>query len=224
MGELCRMSPSPATDSLSLFDPKNGPEYAIEARLHRQDVTIVAGVDEAGRGPLAGPVVAAAVVLDRGDIPDGLNDSKQLSEADRERLFGLIIGSSHVAWSASPAGEIDAINIRQATLVAMTRAVLALPIAPGHVLIDGRDVPDGLIKTGQALVKGDARSVSIAAASIVAKVMRDRMMVRADAEFPGYGFAAHKGYGTATHREAIKLLGPCPIHRKSFAPIRNYPD
>lgn len=180
---------------------------------------IVAGVDEAGRGPWAGPVVTAAVVLDPDATPDGLNDSKKLSEIQRAALFDAILATSHVAIASASAPTIDAINIRAATLAAMTRAVKALPISPSHALIDGRDVPPGLPCPGAALIKGDGRIAAISAASIVAKVMRDRMMIRMDKLYPGYGFAKHKGYGTAVHQEALQTLGPCPLHRLSFKPI-----
>ena len=182
---------------------------------------MIAGVDEAGRGPLAGPVVAAAVILDPENIPDGLNDSKKLTEKKRETLFEAIFASAHVGWcSASPA-QIDTMNIRGATLYAMTQAVSALPMTADAVLIDGRDVPPDLMDRGQALIKGDARSVSIAAASIIAKVIRDRMMKQAAGQFPQYGFEKHKGYGSKAHRDAIAEHGPCPIHRRSFAPIKD---
>ena len=218
------MSQSSDIDSLPFFLPSAGPDYAIETKLTRTVGDPIAGVDEAGRGPLAGPVVAAAVILDPKQIPAGLNDSKQLSEMHREKLFTEILNSAIVAWASSPPEEIDAINIREATLLAMTRAVSALPTRPTAVLIDGRDVPPALIKTGQALVKGDARSVSVAAASIVAKVVRDRMMQRADRHYPEFGFASHKGYGTVAHRNAIRRIGPCPLHRRSFAPMRHMSD
>ena len=218
------MSQSSDIDSLPFFLPSPGPDYAIETKLTRTVGDPIAGVDEAGRGPLAGPVVAAAVILDPKQIPAGLNDSKQLSEMHREKLFTEILNSAIVAWASSPPEEIDAINIREATLLAMTRAVSALPTRPTAVLIDGRDVPPALIKTGQALVKGDARSVSVAAASIVAKVVRDRMMQRADRHYPEFGFASHKGYGTVAHRNAIRRIGPCPLHRRSFAPMRHMSD
>jgi ribonuclease HII len=183
---------------------------------------IVAGVDEAGRGPLAGPVAAAAVILDLTNIPAGLNDSKKLSEAARNRLFPLILANARaVAFSFASPAEIDALNIRGATLLAMRRAVLALSIIPQRVLIDGRDVPPGLPCEGRAIVGGDALEPAISAASIVAKVMRDRLMVTLGKQFPDYGFEQHMGYGTSRHLEALRLHGPSPHHRLSFAPCRN---
>lgn len=179
----------------------------------------VAGVDEAGRGPLAGPVVAAAVVLDWSCVPEGLNDSKKLGEAKREALFEEILAHHGVAIALSSVGRIDATDIRAATLDAMRRAVTGLAVPPDHVLVDGLDVPPGLPCPGTALTKGDARSVSIAAASIVAKVLRDRLMTRAGDAYPGYGFEVHKGYGTAAHGTALAEKGATPLHRTSFAPV-----
>lgn len=196
------------------------PNFEFELRCHKRSQINVAGVDEAGRGPLAGPVVAAAVILDPDNIPDGLNDSKKITEKRREDLFEKIISCAHFAWSAASAKEIDAVNIRQATLNAMTRCVFALPIIADHVLIDGRDVPIPLNNYGTSIIKGDAISLSIAAASIIAKVMRDKMMKRADLDYPQYGFAGHKGYGAKKHIEAIRKLGPCPLHRMTFAPMK----
>nr|WP_309242802.1 ribonuclease HII [Lichenibacterium sp. 6Y81] len=180
----------------------------------------MAGVDEAGRGPLAGPVSAAAVILDPAALPPGIDDSKALTAEKREALFDAILGSAlAVGVGLAPAAEIDAVNIRQATFAAMRRAVRALAVAPDHLLIDGRDVPPGLPCPARALVKGDALSLSIAAASIVAKVTRDRLMVRLDALHPGYGFRIHKGYPTAAHRAAIMRHGPTPFHRLSFGTV-----
>lgn len=197
------------------------PSFEFEERCYKRGLKIIAGVDEAGRGPLAGPVVAAAVILDPKNIPTGLNDSKKLTHKRREELFQNIIKDAYFAWSAASAIEIDAVNIRQATLNAMTRCVLALPIIADHVLIDGRDVPIPLNAIGTSIVKGDAISLSISAASIVAKVMRDRMMIRADLDYPQFGFAGHKGYGAKKHIEAIYEFGPCPLHRMTFAPLKN---
>lgn len=186
---------------------------------------LVCGIDEAGRGPLAGPVVAAAVILDPARPIAGLNDSKKLSEKARERL-AIEIREKALAWSiaeASPA-EIDRINILQATFLAMRRALLALPIAPAHVRIDGNRAPSleglGFSCTYETIVQGDANDASIAAASILAKTARDRWMESVDALYPGYGFAAHKGYGTPEHRAALARLGPCSLHRRSFEPVR----
>ena len=212
---------SSKTDSLPSFTLPDAPNFLFEEKQAKMGHWPVAGVDEAGRGPLAGPVVAAAVILDADNIPDGINDSKKLSAGKRETIFEQIMLTSQVAWSASPAKEIDELNIRQATLSAMVRSVRSLPLMPKHVLVDGRDVPQSISDVGEALIKGDARSLSTAAASIIAKVIRDRMMVQAEIEYPGYGFAKHKGYGTKTHREAIHALGPCPLHRKSFEPVKS---
>ncbi|MBV6658635.1 MAG: ribonuclease HII, partial [Devosiaceae bacterium] len=190
----------------------------------------VCGVDEAGRGPLAGPVVAAAVVLPFGDdgsgnltLPpryDALNDSKQLAESTRDALFERLCEEAVVSIASVSARTIDDRNIRKASLDAMRRAVLGLQAWASFALIDGTDVPEGLPCAGNAIVKGDGRSVSIAAASICAKVARDRMMVAADRAYQGYGFAAHKGYATPTHKAALDALGPSPIHRLTFAPVR----
>lgn len=179
----------------------------------------IAGVDEVGRGPIAGPVVAAAVVLDPTRVPVGLNDSKKLTEKARERLFEEICAHHAVAVALGSVARIDATDIRAATLDAMRRAVAGLWEAPDHVLIDGVDVPPGLPCPGTAITGGDGVSISIAAASIVAKVLRDRLMTLAAAEHPGFGFEAHKGYGVATHMEALDRLGPSPLHRASFAPV-----
>ena len=181
----------------------------------------MAGVDEAGRGPLAGPVVAAAVILPEGFRHDFLNDSKQLTERRRDAIFAEITASSEIRWAHSvvESHEIDRLNILRATHEAMRRAVAKLDPQPQHVLIDGLPVrPFPLPQT--ALVGGDALSFSIAAASVIAKVMRDRIMLEHDARFPGYDFARHKGYGTPQHLAALKQHGPCPIHRRSFQPVR----
>lgn len=180
---------------------------------------LCAGVDEAGRGPLAGPVVAAAVILDPTAIPAGLADSKQLSPGRRDALAARIRGSA-LAWSLAwaDAAEIDTLNILHATLLAMRRAVLGLAVRPHHVQIDGNRCPR-LDCTVEAIVGGDARVQAISAASIVAKVTRDRYMERLDAVYPGYGFERHKGYPTRSHREALADLGPCPAHRRSFRPV-----
>lgn len=182
----------------------------------------VAGMDEAGRGPLAGPVVAAAVILNPRRIPKGLDDSKRLSAEQREALFGDILSTSLAVSFASVSAEgIDTINILRASLEAMRRAVTALPITPMLALADGRDVPPGLPCEGRALIKGDQRSQSIAAASIVAKVMRDRMMSCCSERNERYGFDQHAGYATARHRAAIEIHGPYPrLHRLTFSPFR----
>jgi ribonuclease HII len=183
---------------------------------------LVAGVDEAGRGPLAGPVAAAAVILDPSQVPPGLADSKVLSEAEREAVFHAILATAvAVSFALLPPVEIDRLNIRGATLEAMRRAVMGLPVPPHRIIIDGRDVPDGLPFPARAIIGGDATEPAISAASIVAKVMRDRLMHRLGAEIPAYGFEIHKGYGTAKHRAAIASHGGLAHHRQSFAPFRN---
>ncbi|MDM9647602.1 ribonuclease HII [Rhizobium sp. S163] len=210
-------------DSPMLFeDVPLLPDFRLELKARKAGYWPVAGADEAGRGPLAGPVVAAAVILDPKRIPDGLNDSKQLSAQRREELFEQILATATVAIASSSSRRIDETDIRKASLDAMRRAILSLSIRPSYVLTDGLDVPPGLECPGQAVVKGDARSVSIAAASIVAKVTRDRMMTRADLIFPAYGFAAHAGYGTARHRAGIDSHGPCPLHRMSFGRLKQF--
>jgi ribonuclease HII len=165
-------------------------------------------------------VVAAAVILDPDNIPAGLNDSKQLTAAKRAQLYEEILSASAVSIASICAAAIDRTDIRKASLEAMRRAIAALETIPRFVLVDGRDVPSGLSCPGKALVKGDARSLSIAAASIIAKVTRDRMMEEAGRIWPHYGFEQHAGYGTAFHRAAIAEHGPCPIHRMTFRPLR----
>lgn len=196
------------------------PDFAHEARLRARGFELVAGVDEVGRGPLAGPVVAAAVILDPDHLPDGLNDSKKLTASVRERLFTEIMRHAHVAIASIPAARIDAINIRQATFEAMAEAVNGLAVRADFALIDGRDVPP-LPCPAEALIGGDRRSLSIAAASIIAKVTRDRMMTLLAQTYPDYGFEKHMGYGTAKHLEALALHGPTPLHRMSFAPLKH---
>ncbi len=192
----------------------------LEEALNAAFEGYVAGVDEVGRGPLAGPVVAAAVILDPARPIDGLADSKQLSERRREQLDVLIRGRS-LAWALGRAEveEIDAINILQASLLAMRRAVEALDIAPCKVLVDGNRCPRVACEA-EAIVGGDATVPAISAASIIAKVARDREMCALDAVYPGYGFARHKGYPSRQHVEALHRLGVTPIHRRSYAPIR----
>jgi ribonuclease HII len=215
------MLQSTPPDSPSLFDlVPPVPDFSLELAARKAGHWPVAGTDEAGRGPLAGPVVAAAVILDPEHIPQGLNDSKQLSLKERERLFEDILATAHVSIAASGPRHIDEKNILRANLDAMRRAIAGLSLAPAMVLADGRDVPPGLSCPGKAVIKGDARSVSIAAASIIAKVTRDRMMTRAGLVYPAYGFDAHAGYGTARHRAAIDTSGPCPLHRMTFRPLR----
>jgi ribonuclease HII len=198
--------------------PPPGLAYDIEARLAREGFGAIAGVDEVGRGPLAGPVVAAAVVLDPARVPEGLADSKTLSAPEREALFELIVATASVGLAAVPHDVIDHINIRRATHLAMARALAALPVPPGLALVDGNDLPD-LPCPARTVVRGDATVASIAAASIVAKVTRDRTMRRLDAWHPAYGFARHVGYPTAAHRAALVERGPCRFHRTTFGAV-----
>ncbi|HAF40865.1 MAG TPA: ribonuclease HII [Sphingobium sp.] len=192
------------------------PDFAHERRYHPG---LVAGVDEAGRGPLAGPVVAAAVILRAEDCPDGLNDSKQLSATKRAALEAEIKARA-LCWGVGLASvaEIDEINILWATMLAMTRAVEALSHDCAHVLVDGNRCPQWRWAS-TAIVAGDAKSLSIAAASILAKEERDRMMIAAAAEHPHYGWETNKGYGSARHLAALREHGPTPLHRRSFAPV-----
>lgn len=180
---------------------------------------LIAGIDEAGRGPWAGPVVAAAVILDPDNTPDGIADSKKLSEAQREAVFEELIKEAHVGIAFADAERIDRDNILAATMWSMQQAVGELGIEPDLVLVDGNRAPELGCKT-ETIVKGDALSLSIAAASIAAKVSRDRMMRRLDIRYPQYGFAQHKGYGTAMHRAALEEYGATPMHRRSFQPVR----
>lgn len=203
-----------------LFAPEpDFPDFSHETIFYARGARCVVGVDEAGRGPLAGPVVVAAVRLDPSRIPDGLNDSKKLTAERREQLFAEITAVADVAVVSAPPSDILSLNIRGATLAAMARAVRALPCLADRVLVDGRDVPPDLPCSGTALIGGDGRSVSIAAASIVAKVMRDRMCAIMDCDAPHFGFAGHKGYGTAAHLVALTQHGPCRHHRSAFAPV-----
>jgi len=196
----------------------NRPDRLVHERiLWERGIRFIAGVDEAGRGPLAGPVVAAAVIFYPGENIPGVRDSKRLSADRRETLFPVIrLRAVAVAVESVSESDIDRINILQATYLAMRRAVANLAIQPEHILVDGRAIPDvPCPQTG--IVHGDDRSLSIAAASIVAKVTRDRLMVQLDEQYPEYGFARHKGYGTRDHVLAIRRYGPCPVHRKSFS-------
>jgi ribonuclease HII len=180
----------------------------------------VAGVDEAGRGPLAGPVVAAAVVLAPDAAPDGIDDSKKLTPERRRELAAAIRAAGHVGIGIAEPEEIDRLNILHATMAAMVRAVAALPEPPAVALVDGNRLP-GLTCPAQAVVGGDTLCASIAAASIVAKAVRDALMTDACARWPGYAFSSHFGYATPAHRAALIRLGPSPIHRRSFAPVRD---
>lgn len=194
---------------------------AHEDTLRARGLRFIAGVDEAGRGPLAGPVVAAAVLLPPGYTHPVLDDSKKLTSRKRDALFAELTADPAIVWSYAvvDVGEIDRINILRATHEGMRRAVAGLNTQPEHVLIDGLPVrPFPVEQT--ALVGGDGLSFSIAAASVIAKVTRDRLMLELDTQFPYYGFAKHKGYGTAAHLAALKAHGPCPFHRRSFLPVR----
>jgi ribonuclease HII len=188
----------------------------IEDDLHNQGIDLIAGVDEAGRGPLAGPVVAAAVIFPRGISLEGVDDSKKLTPARRESIYSAIMKEAQcVGVGIVDHNVIDAINIANATYKAMHEALSQLGLTPDHVLVDGNRFVGGSLPF-TTIVDGDAKCFSIAAASIIAKVTRDRLMLDYDVMYPGYGFARHKGYGTKAHYEALALLGCCPIHRKSF--------
>ena len=193
------------------------PDFTIDLEAMRSGTRLICGIDEAGRGPWAGPVVAAAVVLDPDCIPPGLNDSKKLTEAKRDELFAPIMASARVGVGIAEVDRIDRDNILQATLWAMGEALRQID-GVALALVDGNRAPK-LPCAVQTIVEGDAKSLSIAAASIIAKVTRDRIMVGHDVTYPEYGFARHKGYGTELHREALMRHGPSPLHRKSFAPV-----
>jgi ribonuclease HII len=193
--------------------------WTLEDAARERGALRIAGLDEVGRGPLFGPVVAAAVILQRGCRLPGLNDSKKLSEKKRNELDPEIRANA-VAWAiaAVDAETIDRINIRQASLLAMRRAVEQLALSPDFLLVDGRDTINWSCPQ-QAVIHGDATSFSIAAASVLAKVHRDRLLVELDREFPGYGLASHKGYGSPEHLAALARLGPTPLHRRSYQPV-----
>jgi ribonuclease HII len=217
-----RIASSPAPDLLAGLVVE-ACDRRMEEDFARRWGGPVAGVDEVGRGPLAGPVVTAAVILTGAPLPEGLTDSKQLRPNVREQMFETICRDHIVAVASASAARIDAMNILAANLWAMDRAVRSLAEQPVGVLVDGRDVPAALVAAGYrgaAIVKGDARVAAIAAASIVAKVMRDRMMELHAVEYPGYGFETNVGYGSAKHLKALNELGPTPIHRRSFRPVR----
>ena len=198
-----------------------GPDFSEEERAFAAGARRIAGVDEAGRGPLAGPVTAAAVVLVRGRIPEGLNDSKALNPGVRARLFEEIREVAEVSVAHATVAEIDGLNILRASHLAMCRAVAGLRPVPDVALIDGNLVPRDLECDGVPLVRGDARCLSIAAASIVAKVVRDRIMVDLAQQHPGYGWEKNAGYPTEAHRAALLALGVTPHHRRSFKPVHN---
>lgn len=209
-------------ENLELFQSKTPSPLQFESEARKKGYSAIAGIDEAGRGPLAGPVVAAAVILPLQFELPGLTDSKQLSEKKREELFPLIRSQARaIGVGICDADQIDRLNILQATLKAMSLAVQRLKTPADYLLVDGiTAVPLPLRQL--TLKKGDSRSLSVAAASVVAKVMRDRMMLGYDRRYPGYGFAGHKGYGSAAHRRAIAELGPTPIHRISFRGVREF--
>lgn len=198
---------------------KSNPDWTYESRYDG----LVCGVDEAGRGPLAGPVVASAVILNPHNIPVGLNDSKLLSHEKREHLLNALYESAEIGIGIAEPEEIDRVNILGASMIAMQRAVRALPRCPKVALIDGNRAPI-LPCAGETIVKGDAKSLSIAAASIVAKVTRDRLMQEAALRFPAYDFAQHKGYPTLCHRQTLAEKGRCPIHRQSYKPVAMAPN
>ena len=189
--------------------------WSIEAALKAEGAGRIAGIDEAGRGPLAGPVAASCVILNESHIPEGINDSKKLSPKKREKLFEEIMASAIVSCALVDEKTIDRINILEATKLAMRRAAAEMPEKPDFIFIDGNFII-GACEREQAVIGGDAKSASIAAASIIAKVTRDRLMLRLDEEYPMYGFAKHKGYGTREHLENLLKYGPCPYHRRSF--------
>lgn len=194
-----------------------GPDFSFETRIGGR----VAGVDEVGRGPLAGPVMAAAVVLDADHIPPGLNDSKKLSEQRRQELAELLHACAEVSVGIATVEEIDRINILQASLLAMTRAIAGLKTPPDHALIDGKFTPAGLRIPATPIIKGDGISLSIAAASIVAKTCRDASMCALAQQYPGYGWDKNAGYPTPAHKQALLDLGVTPHHRRSFKPVHN---
>lgn len=193
------------------------PDYEIEKAAVNSGFSCICGVDEAGRGPLAGPVCAAAVILPEGAVIEGLDDSKKLTEKKREKLYD-IIKETAVAYSVAygTLEEIETVNILEATYLAMNRAIEGLSVKPDFALIDGNRVPRGIKIPCETIVKGDSKSMSVAAASVLAKVTRDRLMLEYDKKYPEYNFKKHKGYGTKEHTELIKQYGPCEIHRLSF--------
>ncbi|WP_292287451.1 ribonuclease HII [Marivita sp.] len=197
------------------------PNYVFETELIGRGLSRVAGVDEAGRGPLAGPVVAAAVVLRPGGIPDGLRDSKTLTAPKRSEILRDIIKMAVIGIGEASVEEIDALNILQASHLAMCRAIDALPSPPDHVLIDGNLLPRDLACPATPIVKGDSLSLSIAAASIVAKTRRDALMWDLAQQYPGYGWDTNQGYPTKCHKDALRNLGVTPHHRRSFRPVHN---
>ncbi len=197
------------------------PDFTLEEAALARGLTRVAGVDEVGRGPLAGPVTAAAVVLDPGRIPEGLNDSKAVTAKRRAVLYDVIHEMAEVSIAHASVAEIDELNILRASHLAMERAVAGLRAPVDHLLIDGNMIPRGLTGSCEAVVKGDARSLSISAASIVAKIARDRIMWDLAQQFPGYGWETNAGYPSKSHKEALRNIGVTPHHRRSFKPVHN---
>ena len=200
---------------------QNAPDFELETALIAQGYRFVAGVDEVGRGPLAGPVTACAVRLDPNHIPPGLNDSKKLSQTKRLVLYNDLLACADVAVAHASVAEIDVLNILRASHLAMCRALAGLGAAVDYVLVDGNLLPRELTLPARAVVKGDGKSLSIAAASIVAKVVRDQLMVDLEEQFPGYGWAKNAGYPTKAHFEGLQNLGVTPHHRRSFKPVHN---
>lgn len=200
---------------------QTAPDFSFERAAMALGRSSIAGVDEVGRGPLCGPVTAAAVILDPARIPEGMNDSKKLSEKKREALYVALMEVAIVSVAHASVEEIDTINILQASLLAMRRAVEGLAVTADHLLIDGNRIPDGLQAPAEAVVKGDGRCLSIAAASIIAKTERDRIMVGLAQQHPGYGWERNAGYGTKQHLAALEKNGLTPHHRRSFKPIHN---
>lgn len=197
------------------------PDYSLETLMIDQGYIRIAGVDEVGRGPLAGPVTAAAVVLDINQIPPGLNDSKKLTAKAREALTEILHQQAEISIAHASVDEIDDINILRASHLAMERAIAGLNLPPDYLLIDGNLLPRGLTIPAQAVIKGDGRSVSIAAASIVAKTCRDQLMVDLAQQHPGYGWETNAGYPSTAHKKALQILGVTPHHRRSFKPVHN---
>lgn len=198
-----------------------GPDYSFEQTAQAQGLSIVAGVDEVGRGPLAGPVTAAAVILDPMRIPQGLNDSKKLSAKKRQQLHDELLLCADVSIAHASVEEIDELNILRASHLAMERAVAALKQPPDHLLIDGNMIPRGFTGSAEAIVKGDSRSVSISAASIMAKICRDYVMWDLAQHYPGYGWETNAGYSSKSHKLALEKIGVTPHHRRSFKPVHN---
>ena len=199
---------------------KTMPTFEFEDALAARGHSYIVGVDEVGRGPWAGPVVACAVQL-HGTPPEGLNDSKKLSAKRRDTMVPLLEAIADIGYGEASVEEIDSVNIRQATHLAMLRAIAALPQTPDYLLIDGHDLPRGLPCPAQTIIKGDGKSLSIAAASVLAKTRRDCGMVALAQQFPGYGWEKNAGYGTAQHQAGLRELGVTPHHRRSFKPIHN---